>query len=190
MMRLPNAAPRIAVSCTVALTATLLGAVTLIAAPASAADESCAQFSWDVGHERALFAGEGLRLAAGSDSGSAPTLEMAHLYALQLKPLGEVRFVTTPGGRHFAEGGFAGLAALKITTPGTYRISVDSAVWIDVVADGGLLDVKDFQGAHDCTAPRKILEFDFPVPRTVMLQISAAGNASVRLAVTPAKPAG
>ncbi|HEY3809105.1 MAG TPA: hypothetical protein VGL50_04130, partial [Steroidobacteraceae bacterium] len=177
MMHLPITIPRGAAHFTIALAATLLGAVAAMPAPAAAAAEPCAGFSWEVARERALFAGEGARLAAGTDSGSAPRLEIARLYALQLRPSNEVRFVTTPGGRHSAEGGFAGLATLKITTPGTYRISVDSGVWIDVVADGGLLDVKDFQGAHDCTRPRKILEFDFPVPRQVMLQISAAGNA-------------
>lgn len=187
MTQLPNTVARVAARRSAALTAILLGAVAVAPVQAIAA-EACAEFSWDVAHERALFAGEGARLAVGTDSGSAPPLETARLYVLQLRPLKQVRFVTTPGGRHSAEGGFAGLVSLKITTPGTYRISVDSAVWIDVVADGGLLDVKDFQGAHDCTAPRKILEFEFPVPRQVMLQISAAGSASVRLAVTAATP--
>ena len=159
-----------------------------IAAPARvyAAGDNCQEFSWDVSRERSLFGSSAETMAAGADSGAAPTLEPAHLYALQLKPIGQVSFVTAPGKRGAADGGYAGLATLRIPAAGLYRISVDAPVWIDVVADGGLMGVRDFQGAHDCAAPRKILLFEFPVPRQVVLQISGAGSPAVRIGVTPA----
>ena len=94
--------------------------------------------------------------------------------------------VTAPGRQSPNDVGYAGLAKLRIPAAGLYRISVDAPVWIDVVADGGLMGVRDFQGAHDCAAPRKILLFEFPVPRQVVLQISGASSASVRLGVTAA----
>ncbi len=162
--------------------ALILGAVL---SPAIAADEPCQGFSWDVTRERSLFGGNAETIAAGTDSGAAPALSSGHLYALQLKPIGQVSFVTTPGKKSPGEG-YAGLATLTIPTAGLYRISVDAPVWIDVVADGGLMGVRDFQGAHDCTAPRKILLFEFPVPRQVVLQISGATGPSVRIGVTAA----
>ena len=169
------------------LSPALLLAMLLSPAIAPAADEACQGFSWDVTRERSLFAGKGEAATAGRDSGAAPTLMPATLYALQLKPVGQVHFVATPG-RKGPEDAFAGLAMLQIPTAGLYRISADAPVWIDVVADGGLMVVKDFQGAHDCTAPRKILVFEFPVPRQVTLQVSSATSASVRIGITAAAP--
>jgi hypothetical protein len=162
--------------------------VTAIASPVRvhAAEDGCRGFSWDVARERSLFSGSAATVAAGADSGAAPSLDPAHLYALQLKPIAQVSFVTAPGRKSPDAAGYAGLATLRIPAAGLYRISVDASAWIDVVADGGLMGVRDFQGAHDCAAPRKILLFEFPVPRQVVLQISSAASASLRIGVTPA----
>jgi hypothetical protein len=163
----------------------LLVSSTLAPMPLLAA-ETCSEFTWDVTRERALFTGAGKTTAAGVDSASAPLLAPGQLYALQLQPQAKVSFVTAPGRNRATEGSYAGLATLKIATPGAYRISADAALWIDVVADGGLMTAKAFQGAHDCTGPRKIVAFDFPVARQVTLQFSGAENASVRVSVTAA----
>ena len=48
------------------------------------------------------------------------------------------------------------------------------------------MSVKDFQGAHDCDAPRKILEFEFRVPRQVVLQFSSATDSDLRISITAA----
>jgi hypothetical protein len=164
----------------------LIGAVP--GPPVTAAEDACAGFAWDVTRERALVAGDAAQLPAGTDSSSAPLLAPGRLYALQLRPIDQVHFVTTPGRRNPSDGGYAGVAALKIPAPGTYRIAVDAPFWVDVVADGGLMNVKDFQSAHDCDAPRKILEFEFPMPRQVTLQFSGAAHAGIRLSITAAGP--
>jgi hypothetical protein len=155
------------------------------ALPLLAADP-CSGFAWAVGRERALFATPALSLAAGTDSASAPVLVPERLYALQLQPLGKVIFLTAPGKNMPADGSYAGLAALRISTPGTYRISVDVPYWIDVVADGGLMSAKGFQGAPGCNAPHKIVEFAFPLARQVMLQFSGPASASIRVAISAA----
>jgi hypothetical protein len=171
-----------------ALLTVTLCAASVMPADALAADPACAGFSWNVSRERALFAGTATSLPAGADSGSAPPLTPGRLYALRLQPAAKVSFVTAPGKRTPIDGGYAGLAALRIPAPGIYRIAVNAPLWIDVVADGGLMSVKDFQGAHDCDAPRKILEFEFRVPRQVMLQFSSATDGEVRIAITAAGP--
>jgi hypothetical protein len=156
-----------------------------VSLPLLAADP-CSGFAWEVSRERALFARSALPLTAGTDSASAPVLVPERLYALQLQPLGKVTFLTAPGKSMPADGSYAGLAALRISTPGTYRISVDVPYWIDVVEDGGLTGAKGFQGAPGCNAPHKIVEFAFPVARQVMLQFSGPASASIHVAISAA----
>jgi len=143
---------------------------------------ACSSFTWDVNDERALFASAASPAAAGVDSASAPLLAPGRLYVLQLQPVSRVKFLAAPG-RKASEGAYAGLASLQIAAPGAYRISVNGPFWIDVVADGGLMAAKGFQGAPDCDAPHKIVSFDFPVARQVTLQFSGAAS-SVRVSIT------
>jgi hypothetical protein len=103
---------------------------------------------------------------------------------LQLQPQSRVTFLTAPGRKIPADGAYAGLASLQIAAPGAYRISVNLPFWIDVVADGGLMAAKGFQGAAGCAAPHKIVAFDFPVARQVTLQFSGAASSSVRVSIT------
>jgi hypothetical protein len=160
-------------------------ALYMAALPLLAADP-CSGFAWEVSRERALFATSALSMAAGADSASAPVLLPERLYALQLQPLSKVIFLTAPGKSMPADGSYAGLAALRISTPGIYRISVDVPYWIDVVADGGLMSAKGFQGAPGCNAPHKIVEFDFPLARQLMLQFSGPASASIRVSISAA----
>lgn len=149
--------------------------------PLLAAD-ACSSFSWDVRDERTLFASAASPAAAGVDSASAPLLAPGRLYVLQLQPVSSVKFLAAPG-RKAPASAYAGLASLQITAPGAYRISVNAPFWIDVVADGGLMAAKGFQGAPGCDAPHKIVSFDFPVARQVILQFSGAAS-SVRVSIT------
>jgi hypothetical protein len=156
---------------------------TLEHAPVRAADP-CVAFGWDVAHERAVFAQPTASLAAGADSASAPLLLPERLYALQLQPQARVAFVTAPGTKKAADGAYAGLASLQIKMPGTYRVAVDAPLWIDVVADGGLMSAKAFRGAPGGNAPHKIVVFDFSVARQLTLQFSGAASLSVRVSIT------
>jgi hypothetical protein len=157
-----------------------------IAVPRSYAADPCSDFTWDVSRERALFAGVAVASAAGADNASAPMLVPNKLYALQLRPLSQVTFVTAPGKKITGDAAFGGLATLRISAAGAYRIAVDVPFWIDVVANGGLMNVEKFQGAPGCNAPHKVLEFEFPVPREVVLQFSGDRASSVRVAIVPA----
>jgi len=163
----------------------MLCAAALSAMPARA-DDPCSSFTWDVSRELALFTGQATALTAGTDSGAAPSLSLGRLYRLQLRPLGEVRFVAAPGKGNAVETGFAGLAAIEIRSPGAYRIAIDAPFWIDVVADGGLVRSTGHQGAAGCSGPHKIVEFEFPLARRLLLQFSGADADSVRVTVTEA----
>ena len=155
-------------------------------ATAAFAADACGGFKWDVGKEHALFGGQSVSLPAGKDIASAPTIRADRLYQLQLLPQAEVAFVLEPGKRMLTDGAYAGLAALKLDSPGNYRVSVDVPFWIDVIANGKLAATRDFQGQQGCDAPHKIVEFDLTGAKQFMLQVSGAAKTTVRLTVTQA----
>jgi hypothetical protein len=92
--------------------------------------------------------------------------------------------VSAPGKSIPADGAFAGLAVFQVAAPGTYRIATDEPFWIDVVLDGQLIASKDYQGAPGCRAPRKIVEFDLPAAKHLVLQLSGASSASTLVTIT------
>ncbi len=165
--------------------ATLLGTALASAAPAQALlEHPCAGFKWDVSKERALFSSAPVPQAAGKDTGSAPVMLPDRLYRLALKPLEQVAFAAPPGKSPSDQGTFAGMAALQIPSSGSYRISVDLSLWIDVAVNGERVPAKDYEGQRSCEAPRKIVVFDLDAKKPLLLQFSGANQASLRVAVT------
>lgn len=163
----------------------------LMAAPAvraAPADDGCVDFKWDVNKERALFAGEPTGLTSGKDATSAPVVVPNRLYKLRFLPQDQVAFAASPAKQAASKSAYAGLAALRISMPGSYRISVDLPFWIDVVSDGALVAARDFQGQHACRAPHKIVEFELAGVQPFILQFSNAASDSILLTVT-ASPA-
>jgi hypothetical protein len=160
----------------------------LMTASGYAASEAdvCAGYKWDVGNERSLFESRALPLAAGAAAGSAALVEPNRLYALSLKPVGEVTFAVPPGKSPPTEGTYAGILTLK-APPGKYRVSIDQAAWVDIVSGGKLLTPADYEGVHGCSAPRKIVVFALDGGDRWTVQLSAADQATIRLSVTPAE---
>jgi len=148
------------------------------------ADDPCAAFTWDVRHERTLFSQPPRPLAAGSTLATAPAAVTDQLYALQLKGQAEVTFPATPGTRPKTGAAYAGLVRLTVGAAGVYRISLDQAVWVDVIANGSIVPAKDHQGRPGCNAPHKIVEFVLPARTPVTLQFSAGTVATAKVTVT------
>jgi hypothetical protein len=158
------------------------------ASAAAHAEEACLDFKWDVSKERALFAGSPAVLKGGKDPVSAPTVIPNRLYTLRLAAQDQVAFSVSPAKKPSASPAYAGLATLKIAAPGSYRVSVDLPIWIDVVSQGTLVAAKDYQGQHACSAPHKIVEFELAGTQPFVLQFSNAAADSIMLTVT-ASPA-
>jgi hypothetical protein len=148
------------------------------------ADDGCLDFKWDVSKERALFAGAPAVLKSGHDPTSAPIVIPNRLYTLRLAAQDQVAFSVPPAKKPSASPAYAGLATLKIAAPGSYRVSVDVPIWIDVVSQGTLVAAKDFQGQHACSAPHKIVEFELAGMQPFVLQFSNATGDSITLTVT------
>jgi hypothetical protein len=159
------------------------------ARPSAAAQppaDPCGGYKWDVSAERALFAASPKPLAAGKDRASAAPAAAGQLFTVTLHPLSEVSFPVTPG-RTPPSGSFAGLVGIRVPATGKYRISVDVPLWIDVAGGAILAPVLDYEGLHECEAPRKVVVFDLQGGTDWTLELSGADRAAVRLAVTPVR---
>jgi hypothetical protein len=148
-------------------------------------DDPCAGFSWNVAHERALFATAPESLTAGRDATSTPVLMPDRLYELRLGSQSQVALLVPPGKKVIPEGSFAGMARLRLQAE-TYRVSVDQSLWIDVVADGRMIESADFQGRAGCLAPHKIVQYSLPAGQELLLQLSAGVGPRARLTITRA----
>jgi hypothetical protein len=155
-------------------------------AQAPASSDACSGYKWEVSAERALFGASAKPITAGKDRASAAEAVANQLFAVTLHPLNEVSFPATPG-RAPPSGSFAGVVALSVPAPGKYRISADVPLWIDVASGAILAPVLDYEGLHDCNAPRKVVVFDLQAGTDWTLQVSAADRATIRLAVTAVK---
>jgi hypothetical protein len=102
-----------------------------------------------------------------------------------LRPRDKVSFVLPPAKKALADGAFAGMVKLHIPSSGKYRVSMSEGFWIDVITDGKFAPTDDFTGAHECRAPRKIVQYQLPAGDLV-LQLSNTNSASVRVTVTAA----
>jgi hypothetical protein len=157
-----------------------------VAAAPARSDDACVDFKWDVSKERALFAGAPAASTAGKDAKSAPTVLPNRLYSVRLTAQDGVKFPASPARKMPVDGAYAGLVTVKIPAPGSYRISVDLPLWIDLVSNGELVGASDFQGQHECAAPHKIVQFDLAGARPFVVQLSSAKSENVLLTVTPA----
>jgi hypothetical protein len=65
-----------------------------------------------------------------------------------------------------------------------YRIALDQPLWVDVIANGTVVQAKDFQGRPGCNAPHKIVEFLLPAASPITLQFSGSAVRVVKVTVT------
>lgn len=168
-------------------TALLLTTLLPLTHSIAAAEDPCTGFKWELGAETALFQMSATRVSAGVDAASAPDIETGRLYQLDLSPQSAVRFAAEPSRPLLPDGVHAGMTRLSIPRDGLYRISVDASIWIDVVADGELLESLDFNGVAACTTPRKVVLYRLTVGDSLVIQLANAIPAAARLAVTAAE---
>jgi hypothetical protein len=161
----------------------ILAGIFCLAALPVRAQEGCQDFKWDVAKEHALFAGSALPVQAGDKEATTATLVPDHLYRIALKPVGAVQFVQTP--RKAPPGDtLAGLVKLNVPKPGSYRISLELPIWVDLATEGKLVAPVDYQEQRSCDAPHKIVVYELVGPKSYLLQLSGTHGNAVRLSVT------
>jgi hypothetical protein len=158
----------------------------VVAQQNSVAADPCARFKWDVTRERALFAAPASAITAAKDGRSPPRLATDHAYRVELAPASQVVFPVSPGKPSPAEGTYSGILSLDVPASGNYRVAVDLPMWIDVVAGSRLVAASDYEGQHACDAPRKIVQFALEANHPLTLQLSGAGEGTVRLVIVRA----
>ncbi len=156
--------------------------VALAAHAASAAD--CEGFRWPVAAELKLFASPAAAAVAGRDEATAAELQTGRLYRLALAEQESVHLPVAPSKKMLTDGAYAGVVRLNLAAAGRYRVALDEHLWVDVVHGGTLLESADFSGSEDCDGPRKIVEYAIPAPGEYLVQVSAAGQPAVRVAIT------
>ena len=156
-------------------------------APAFADEtEGCSHFTWDVSHELVVMKQTPKPITAATKPGSGtPLLQVDTLYELKLAPQGSITYSAKPAKPTLDDSAQGGMVRFHVEKPGLYRVSITSGHWIDVIEGDQLVKSKDFQGSRGCARPHKIVEFDLPAHKDLVLQLSGSTDASVTLAITP-----
>lgn len=159
--------------------------ISLVGMPAHA-DNVCSAFMMDVDAELQLFREAPDPLAAGRNAHDAPQVVPHRLYVARLLLQQDVSFGPTLARNPVDPARPGGLLKLSIDEPGRYRIAIDANFWIDALVDGVPVEALDFRSDRECSGPRKIVTFDFPAGREIIVQLVDATVEQLRLTVTPA----
>jgi hypothetical protein len=122
--------------------------------------------------------------AASESAGlGAAVLPIGKAVDLALLPTPSVRYALPPEkpGASVSNGGLVGFA---VDRPGTYRVALGSAAWIDVVRDGAAAASIAHGHGPACSGIRKMVEFALE-PGSYVLQIAGSESPNVRLLITP-----
>lgn len=77
---------------------------------------------------------------------------------------------------------YGGLLQIAIAEPGTYRIALGNASWVDVVKGGDAIESIHHGGGPACSGIRKMV--DYPLqPGAYFVQLSAGGDAQIGVLV-------
>jgi hypothetical protein len=161
--------------------AILLVAGLLSPAVAQAAEPvGCDKFKWPLAHEQsALSAPEVARLEAGA------RLAFDSAANVHLAPLAEAKLAMPPERAPKVSPSYAG--AVKLDAPGaaaTYKVSISSEGWIDVIQDGHFVKPVAFSGALECPGVRKSVKFALAA-KPLTIQLSNVKAPDIAIIVSP-----
>lgn len=172
--------------------AVILSAPLWLAAPllahepaGKAGAEGCSTFSWNLTREFAALKTQALLLNASADPKVNPVrLKEGQHVTATLVPQGSVSFAAPPGRQRKTENATAGLLFFKTGAAGHYRISLTSRHWIDVLDEGKAIESLSHEGRGGCELLHKVVEFQLPANRDLVIQLSGDSAATVDILVT------
>ena len=144
----------------------------------------CGDYGADLRSELRLMGGALAKISAAGDVAAAPQIEPGKAYAVDLLPQAQVHFPVPPKQDRGGDGRSAGMLSLGNLAAGSWRVSTDSPVWIDLLAGGKAVTSSGFEMKTECPAILKTVVFAVPGGVPVLLQINGAPQHSVRLLVT------
>jgi hypothetical protein len=155
------------------------------AAPSPHNEEGCEAYTWDLAREFTAMKTPATLLTASADPRVNPVrLEEGKRFAATLVPQGSVAFAAPPAHQRRSENPTAGLLFFKTGAAGRYRISLSSRHWIDVLDRRRSLDSQSHQGRGGCATLRKVVEFELPARRDLVVQLSGDAAVTVDVLVT------
>ena len=133
--------------------------------------------------ELKAYAGAVSRVAAGDATWNIPVLWADTLYAVTLRAQSGVHFVQESPNAPRAPAAMAGLARFTVLGSGRYRLTVDTALWIDAVDATGIVAPAGYITWHQCPWYRKSIEYQLRASQSIVLQLSGASAALTRLTI-------
>ncbi len=118
-----------------------------------------------------------LTAATTASGATGASLAIGQAARLRLSPTPAVRFALRPE-RPPAPDTRGGLVAFAVVRPGTYRVALGAAMWIDVVQGGKAIASAAHLHGPPCSGIRKTVDFRL-APGRHLLQISGGKEASV-----------
>lgn len=159
----------------------------LLAASAAFAhtDQGCEALPPELAAEIAAMRGTAQPLEAIDSLGQVSTnVELSRRYDVTLTPQSAMRFPVPPARHRALPEATAGLVYFRTGKAGRYRIGLTSRHWIDVLDNGKTIDSVTHRGHTGCALLHKVVEFDLPAGRILVLQFSGAADATVGLVIT------
>jgi hypothetical protein len=152
-----------------------------IAAPALADEPvGCDKFKWPLDKERATLTGTDLPKVV---SGSQIKWPLPFATMMSLNPFAETKLPIPPEHAPKSDGSFAGFVQIPAPAKaGTYKVTLSSEGWIDVVQDGHRLKSAAATGATGCAGVRKSVKFELSATPFVV-QISSVGSDTIGIAI-------
>jgi hypothetical protein len=130
----------------------------------------CDHYALDVDTELAAMTSVPRKLTALAGRGPAPAIGPAwQPLTIRLQQADQVALAHTPK----RPGPNAGLVALSVPDDGVYRVSVDSAAWIEIVHDDERVEPIQFEMQTGCPTLFKIIRYRLTRGGDYWLELSA-----------------
>jgi hypothetical protein len=168
----------------------VLLALLLLTGSASAAEPGstaggCDDYEWDMTREMFLLGTAPVAVAAlKARAGDARFTPLDRRLQVSLHPAGEVALSAPPGRAHDAAASYAGLMLLYVPRTGTYRISSDQRLWIDVVGPDGAVKSSKFAMQTGCAKLVKSVAFKLEPELGYWVQVTGSPVRDPMLLIT------
>ena len=164
-------------------TAFIVIAACAMAAPAFAQEPvGCDKFKWPLDKERATLNGTDLPKII---SGDRVTFPIPFGTIVALVPFADAKLPVPPELAPKSPASFAGfLRAAAPAKAGTYKVTLSSEGWVDVVQDGHAVKSSAFSGATGCEGVRKSVKFELTA-QPLTIELSGVPSDSIGIAVSP-----
>jgi hypothetical protein len=141
----------------------------------------CDKFKWPLDKERATLNGTDLPKVVSGDRAAWP-LPWASTVALV--PFADAKLPMAPERAPKSPTSFAGfLQAAAPSHAGTYKFTLSSEGWLDIVQNGQFVKSSAFSGAQGCDGIRKSVKFDLTAsPFTI--ELSSVPADTIRIVIS------